>query len=242
VVADIGMRTFEEISATISAITGIPVNDDRTFNGNTVSVKGTYDSYVQQLPAVEAIDAYLPSHQMAVAQLSLASCNTLIESNPAYFTGFSFGLDARTTFGEPPAATHYNPAEPTAGTALTAQQIANRAAIVDKLMTAAMNADHTTPANNLTSQPEIGQVQAPVSPEIPGISGLLGAGDTQDLGVPGASTYESLISQMLGCRPDGPTLTEPNPTCSPVNSVDRTKQIVKAVCAAAVGSATMLVQ
>ena len=62
------MRTFQEISATISAITGIPVNDNRTF-GNPVSVKGTYDSYIQQLPTTEAIDAFLPSHQMAIAQL-----------------------------------------------------------------------------------------------------------------------------------------------------------------------------
>ena len=93
VVSDIGMRTFEEISATISAITGIPVNDTRTFNINgntTASVKATYDSYIQQLPVVEAIDAFLPSHQMAIAQLALSSCNTLVETNPGYFGTFNF--------------------------------------------------------------------------------------------------------------------------------------------------------
>lgn len=241
VVSDIGMRTFEEISASIAAITGIPVNDTTTFPGSLVSVKRTYDSYMQQLPTTEAIDAFLPSHQMAIAQLALASCNTLVEINPGYFAPFVMTQDARSAFGEPPAATHYSPAEPTAGTALTVQQIANRAAIVDALMTAAVNADLLDTSNNLTTQPEVGQVQTPVGAQVPGLSGLLGAGEPQDLGLP-ASGYESLISEMLGCRPPGPTVTDPNPTCSTVNSPARTKQIVKAVCAVAVGSTTMLVQ
>jgi hypothetical protein len=109
------------------------------------------------------------------------------------------------------------------------------------LTAAAINADLLDPSNNLTTQPAVGQVQTPAGLQVPGMSGLLGAVEQQDLGLP-ASGYESLISQMLGCRPPGPTPAEPNPTCSTVNSVVRTKQIVKAVCAAAVGSTTMLVQ
>jgi len=253
VVSDIGMRTFEEISATISAITGIPVNDIQTFNGNTVSVKGTYDSYIQQLPTVESIDAFLPSHQMAVAQLALASCNTLVEMeaiNPGFFqvefpTGVFNPLNMNqlsvTAFGNPPVASHYTTPIAGAGATLSPQQIANRAGIVNTMTEAALNADLLTPANNLTTQPDIGQVPTPTLPDVPGISGMLGAEDTQTLGI-AASDYESLVSNMLGCRPPV-TLANPNPTCMPTpDSTDRTKQIVKAVCAAAVGSATMLVQ
>jgi hypothetical protein len=243
VVSDIGMRTFEEISATISAITGIPVNDTRTFNINgntTASVKATYDSYIQQLPVVEAIDAFLPSHQMAIAQLALASCNTLVETNAAgYFPGIAFvGQNPQTVFGDPPAPP-LDPSPPNAplytytGGQTTnppnATQIANRNLIVDPLLTAAMNVNQGNAADNLTSQPDATEV-----------SGLLGSGVTQDLDAGfSADSYESLISEMLGCTPID---INANPTCTVDNSPDRTKQIVKAVCAAAVGSAAMLVQ
>ena len=72
VVSDIGFRTFEEINASISAITGIPVTN--------AAVDGVYDDYIQQLPTVEAIDAFLPSHQMAIAQLVLTSCSELVDT------------------------------------------------------------------------------------------------------------------------------------------------------------------
>ncbi|MDH3218185.1 MAG: LamG domain-containing protein [Gammaproteobacteria bacterium] len=226
VVSDIGVRTFEEIAATISAITGVPVNDTRTF-GNPVSVKGTYDSYIQQLPTVESIDAFLPSHQMAVAQLALASCNTLVETNPGYFASFNMSQNAQTAFGPPPPATYYNPPQPSG--APSAQQDANRAAITDPLLTAAMNVVGDLSPMNLTTQPDSVDVR-----------GMLSSGATQDLdSALGGDAYESLVTEMLGCTPPPlPAVQE----CAPDNSVNRTRQIVKAVCAAAVGSAVMLVQ
>jgi hypothetical protein len=255
VISEIGVRTFEEISATISEITGIPVNDRRTFliNGNatpTASVEATYDIYFQQLPTVEAIDGFLPSHQMAIAQLALASCNTLVETNPGYFAGFNFGQNAQTAFGDPPVITTlFDPPNSGLGVAYSypggqttnpanATQIANRNLIVDPLLTAALNVDQGNSSNNLTSQPAAAEVSA-----------LLGSAVTQDLDpaiiippmLPSEDDYESLISEMLGCKPLGP-LEPPQQVCTPVNTPDRTKQIVKAVCAAAVGSAAMLVQ
>jgi len=229
--ADIGLRTFEEISATISAITGIPMNDDRTFNGVPISVKSTYDTYIQQLPTAETIGAFLPSHQMAIAQLTLASCNTLVESNPGYFSGFLMNQDSRTAFGEPPSAPYYSPPEPTMGTPLTAQQIANRDAIIDPLLSATMNVVDDLSPDNLVSQPNASDIR-----------NLLGSENRQDLGIvaSAADEYDSLISQMLGCRINPP----PKPqTCSaPASSNEKTRQIVKAVCASVVGSAVMLVQ
>ena len=256
VVSDIGIRTFEEISATISAITGIPVNDRRTFliNGNTTptaSVEATYDSYLQQLPTVEAIDGFLPSHQMAVAQLALASCNTLVEAEPGYFTGFDFDQDAQDAFGDPPVITTlFNPPNDAPGVFAYSYpggqttdlpdptQVTNRNLIINPLLTAALNVVQGNSGNNLTSQPDAVEVRE-----------LLGSGVTQDLDpaiivppmLPSEDDYESLISEMLGCNPADP-LDPPQQVCTPVNSRDRTKQIVKAVCAAAVGSAAMLVQ
>jgi hypothetical protein len=191
--SDIGVRTFEEIHMTISEITGVPVN-------NAV-VKSVYNDYFQQLPTVEAIGAFLPSHQMAIAQLALTSCSELVNGNgtisrAAYFPDFSdFGTGAQSAF--------------------TSQ--AQRDAIIGPLLSATMNVDQPTPANNLTSQP----VEAD-------IGDLLGSPSTQDLDAALAGdSYESLITQMLSDLVDTPA---------------RTEQVVKAVCAVATGSAAMLVQ
>ena len=190
--ADIGMRTFQEINATIAEITGIPVTNP--------AVVAVYDDYIQQLPTVEAIGAFLPSHQMAIAQLALTSCSELVDNNiarAAYFPGFNFGTNAQTAFDS---------------------QL-ERDAIIDPLLTAAINVDQVTPANNLITQP----VEAEVA-NLLSAPGLL----SQDLD-PALSgdAYTSLITEMLS---DG------------VDTSARTEQIVKAVCAVATGGAVMLVQ
>jgi hypothetical protein len=189
--SDIGMRTFQEINATIAAITGVPVTN--------TAVEAVYDDYVQQLPTVETIGAFLPSHQMAIAQLALTSCSELVDNNPGYFDllNFSFGDTAQNAF-------------------VTQAQ---RDAIINPLLTAAMNVDQVTPANNLNTQPAELEIADLLS-----APGLL----SQDLD-PALSgdAYSSLITEMLS---DG------------VNTTARTAQIVKAVCAVATGGAVMLVQ
>jgi hypothetical protein len=203
--SDIGVRTFEEINATIAAITGVPVINN--------AVDGVYDDYMQQLPSVEAIDAFLPSHQMAVAQLALTSCSELVENNGtisrnAYFPGFDF---------TDPEGTAFNTST-------------KRDQIIEPLLTAAMNVDVGTyvdvnnPGNNLATQPDQDE-----------ISNLLGSTLLQDLD-PALNNddYESLITQLL----NGPCVA---PECV-ANSASRTQQIVKAVCAVATGGAVMLVQ
>ncbi len=188
-VSDIGVRTFEEINASIAAITGIGVN-----NANINSV---YQQYRQQLPTVEAIDAFLPSHQMAIAQLALTSCSELVNTNPGFFSGFNFVAGAATAFDTP----------------------AKRNQIIDPLLVAVANVDLVDNTNNLTIQP--GETD---------LRNLLGATTTQDLDAAlSGDAYESLITQMTTC-PGG------------CNTTARTAEVVKAVCAAAVGGAVMLVQ
>lgn len=82
---DYGVRTFDEINATYSAITGVPVT--------TASVASTYATVKQQLPTVESMDAFLASHQTGIAQLAIAYCNALVNDATLRQNFFGSGLD-----------------------------------------------------------------------------------------------------------------------------------------------------
>ena len=133
------MRTFEEIASAIRHDCG----DYRRPGHQRGGGARLYDDYIQQLPAVEAIDAFLPSHQMAVAQLALTSCSELVENNAgAFFTGrptSQIRLRLSTS--------------PTARITTAGRYAGERAQIIDPVLTAAMNVDQGLPANNLTTQP-----------------------------------------------------------------------------------------
>lgn len=81
-VSDIGVRTFDEINATIAKITGIAITN--------AAVNTVFQQYEQQLPTVETIDAFLASHQMAIAQLALTSCSERVEADKALSSGARF--------------------------------------------------------------------------------------------------------------------------------------------------------
>jgi len=83
----IGLRTFDEISATYSEVTGVAPT--------TQSVDITYQVLRQSLPAVEDINTFLSSHQVAIAQLAIQYCDAMIGTNAnpgpnlnAMFPGF----------------------------------------------------------------------------------------------------------------------------------------------------------
>jgi hypothetical protein len=82
----IGVRTFDEINATMAAVTTVdPLQTD---------VNMTYQSLRQSLPTIENPEAFLASHQVAVAQLAIEYCNALVDDpalSAAYFPGFNFG-------------------------------------------------------------------------------------------------------------------------------------------------------
>ena len=92
--SDIGMRTFDEINASFAAVTGV--------DPNQVDVDMTFQELRQSLPAVEDINTFLSSHQVAVAQLAIEYCNVLINDTAArttYFPGFDFDAAPATAFG-----------------------------------------------------------------------------------------------------------------------------------------------
>jgi hypothetical protein len=99
----IGIRTFDEINATFAKVTGI--------DPETPAVDMTYQELRQSLPAVEDVNTFLSSHQVAIAQLAIEYCNALIESPSAasYFPGFNFGAAAGTAFSGPGRDNFVNP-------------------------------------------------------------------------------------------------------------------------------------
>lgn len=76
--SDIGVRTFDEINATMAEITGVSPLD--------VGVQSTFNTVRQSMPTVETAEAFLASHQVAIAQLAIEYCNALVES-PALRAG-----------------------------------------------------------------------------------------------------------------------------------------------------------
>ena len=76
---------FDEINATMAELTGVsPTQPD---------VLATYEQVKQQLPTVENIDAFVSSHQVAIAQLAIEYCDALVEdtgARAAFFPGFDF--------------------------------------------------------------------------------------------------------------------------------------------------------
>lgn len=98
-VSDIGLKTFDEINASMSVITGIPKTRS--------AVANTFTTIRQQLPTVETIDGFLSAHQMAITQLAIQYCNELVEDDDArtaYFPGFNFNATAQSTFDSPARA------------------------------------------------------------------------------------------------------------------------------------------
>lgn len=79
VAPDIGMRTFDEINATLSALTGIPVASDSVSPVTGKTVGETYALVRRALPAVADFNAYSASHQMAATQLAAAYCDALVQ-------------------------------------------------------------------------------------------------------------------------------------------------------------------
>ncbi|HSG59451.1 MAG TPA: LamG domain-containing protein [Woeseiaceae bacterium] len=92
----IGLRTFDEIDATFGAVLGIERTD-------FTNVDMTFQELRQSLPAIEDINTFLSSHQVAVAQLAIAYCDAMVNSDGMtakgqMFPGFNFDALADTAF------------------------------------------------------------------------------------------------------------------------------------------------
>jgi hypothetical protein len=136
--ARIGIRTFDEIDATYAAILGVDrlmvyTNDA---NDTAAHVDETYQELRQSLPAIEDINSFLSSNQVAIAQLAIQYCDAAIGSNTnpnpdaenIVWTSFDFDQGKATAFS-----------------------IANRSNFVDPLIARAVG--QISGATQLLSQP-----------------------------------------------------------------------------------------
>ncbi|MEM1263134.1 MAG: LamG domain-containing protein [Pseudomonadota bacterium] len=91
--ADIGVRTFDEIAATMSVVTGTDPQD--------ANILATYQGVRESLPAVDGLNAFLSSHQVVIASLAITYCDALVEDTglrATYFAGFNFGASPAVAF------------------------------------------------------------------------------------------------------------------------------------------------
>jgi len=72
--SDVGLRTFDELNATLSQITGVPPTNTR--------VVATYELVKQALPSVEKLGTFGPAQQTGIAQLAIQYCSQMVESTP----------------------------------------------------------------------------------------------------------------------------------------------------------------
>jgi len=90
VVSDIGVRTFDRINQSLSAITTIPASN--------ANVDETFQTVKQQLPVSPTLEGFLPAHQVGVAQLAIQYCNELVNDSGrrgTFFPGVNFGAGAK---------------------------------------------------------------------------------------------------------------------------------------------------
>jgi hypothetical protein len=122
---EIGLKTFDEVNASMSVMTGVPIT--------TTKVKNTFDKVKQQLPTIENIGGFLSAQQMAMTQLAIQYCDALVEDislrNPFFeqvindeTVIFNFNESANTAFDEDGRNLIINPLiSKLIGTSLTSQ-------------------------------------------------------------------------------------------------------------------------
>jgi mono/diheme cytochrome c family protein len=101
--SDVGLRTFDEINATLSRITGVPQTNTR--------VAGTYALVKQALPAIEKFGAFGPAQQTALAQLAMQYCNVVVDDaglRAAFFPGLDGSGTGTAVFGASGASNNAN--------------------------------------------------------------------------------------------------------------------------------------
>jgi len=191
----IGMRTFDEINATMSVLTGI----DMTLPAYQ-AVEDTFNLVKQQLPSSDDISTFLSAHEIGVAQLAIDYCSALVDDTTkraAYFPGFGF------------TTTH---ADANAVSDADWQDL-----VITPLMDNMMG-------TNLDTQPDAVSLSAEL------LTLITNPADIR--------LSDATIPTSNDGIPDG--LAKCGGSCDLVG--DRTQLVVKATCAALLGSAVSLVQ
>ena len=179
----VGLRTFEEIHASMSVMTGVSMTN--------TNVANKFNIVKQQLPTVEGASGFLSAHQLAVTQLAIEYCNALVDDSTmraSYFSGFNFGAIASDAFNSD----------------------AKQDQIIDPLLKRSLSTDLAGNDLDFQADPTATRTE---------LRGLM----------------SRLVQQCVAPVP--PAVS----TCT-ANNAEHTAKIVKGTCAAAIGSAAMLLQ
>jgi hypothetical protein len=196
--SDIGVRTFDEINATMADLTGVPVTTMMT----------TFTRIKQQLPPVESIEGFVSAHQVAITQLTFGYCDALVEDSTRssnFFGPFGFNaFDFNVSVALPDQAEKYK--------------------VVDALFYNMVGHSTTTndPAGDLLKT-------APTRTELRQI--LVDGFMEPDPNNGGALTPVPALFDSIA--------TDCTASCE---APQQTRNIVKAMCSAVLGSAVMLIQ
>jgi hypothetical protein len=173
--SDVGLRTFDELNASLSAITGV--------SQSNVKVSNTFQTVKQALPTIEKLGSFGPAQQTALAQLAIQYCNVMVEDNTLRTNFFGALTGAGTGSG--------------AFGAVGDNANANRIALVSTLMSKAVG-------TGLLSQPTASQVRdeiagkQPNDPAAPGLINRLVGGPTGSDGSGGRTVMKAACGAVLG--------------------------------------------
>lgn len=90
----LGLRLFAEINATMAQITGV--------SSQQAAVLSAYNDLKQQLPTISDVQSFVAAQQMAVSQLAIKYCNSMVEDNNLMaqrFPGFNVSANVSTAYG-----------------------------------------------------------------------------------------------------------------------------------------------
>ncbi|MFN3714850.1 MAG: LamG domain-containing protein [Alcanivoracaceae bacterium] len=178
----IGLRTFDRVHASMSAVTGISMAHP--------DVRTTFNLVRQQLPVNDALEGFVTAHQIGIAQLAIEYCNALVDEEAArnpkqFFVGMDFTRNANSISVED-----------------------WRSQVIDPLVQRMVG-------TNLSTQPAVSAVSAELE------SLLLSSTDIKPINNP-----DGIPDGLARCGGTCPT--------------EQTLIATKAACAAALGSATLL--
>lgn len=207
------VHSFEEIDATLSRLTGVPRTD----------IASTYSSVIQALPSTHDPSTYNSANQMAVTQLAISYCSKMVDNQIAadtsgtntskFFPNLTFN-STNQTITTPSGTSALG-----MGLSFTSTDIDY---VVQPLLSQLMNVEYNVSILQLTTMPDASMIQTYLAALING-----GTVTTYINGNPMNTTVTGL-AQGSGCGN--------GTTCS----YQRTVQILKASCTAAVASAPML--
>lgn len=91
--ADIGIRNFDEINASMSQLTGVSQAQSKVLT--------VYQLVQRQLPSITNIETFISAQQMAITQLAIAYCDSAIEDaniRDTWFPDINFNVEPSTAF------------------------------------------------------------------------------------------------------------------------------------------------